>query len=60
MTAEVIPFKEPVAPTPTPAICTFCKQEMPKGSLALRSIDGGQWMCRGCIQDAYIRLGASA
>ena len=57
MTAEIIPLNE----TPMePPRCSFCRKEIPKGALALRSLDGAQWMCRGCIQEASLRLGIAA
>lgn len=56
MTAEVIPMQEPPQPK-----CVFCRKEIPKGALALQSnVDPGKWMCRGCIQQAWIRMGAAA
>ena len=57
MTAEVIPFKAP--PTMQPKCC-FCGKEIPKGALALANPEHSKWMCRGCIQEAHVRMGAAA
>jgi len=55
MSAEIIPFK---APQEIRAKCCFCGKEIPKGTMALVNTERNRWMCRGCIQEAYIRMGA--
>ena len=54
--AEIIPFRDP---KPVRTICTFCEKEIPKGTMALVSNDKRKWMCRSCIQEAHIRMGAA-